>query len=191
MVNGLRFGECYGYTAPREIVSQDERTWMLEGVYAAGTGPGLGLAYTHLLDGRSPGDPEPLHTSPSSDATAKKVVAYIIRCLKNPEIDLTDEDATWKRALEIGLVKETDSIACDPVAPISPDDFFVLMYRFVQQPKYFYFDLTGNLYTERAEWCYTYYNGNPETYAEYLERIIPMLKERGKFMHLTNSRLHK
>lgn len=72
--------------------------------------------------------------------TTKEAVAFMVRCLKNPDMDLTGLDQTFQRGIELGLIKTTDVCYLESDNPILPNDFFTILYRFLQQPVYLYYD---------------------------------------------------
>ena len=71
--------------------------------------------------------------------TTKETLAFMVRCLKNTDMDLANIDVTFAKAKELGLIKETDAFYENPDNAISSDDLFILLHRFLYQPRYLYF----------------------------------------------------
>ena len=95
--------------------------------------------------------------------TTNEALAFMVRCLDNRDIDMDiyNLEDTFMRAEELGLIKETDAFYSDPDDQIAPDDFFVLVNRFIHQKRYLYFD---------REKGYDYWHDweGSTTYIEYL-----------------------
>ena len=95
--------------------------------------------------------------------TANETLAFMVRCLDNRAVnmDVYNLEDTFGRAEELGLIKETDAFYSNPDDQIAPDDFFVLVNRFIHQKRYLYFD---------REKGYDYWHDweGSTTYIEYL-----------------------
>ena len=70
--------------------------------------------------------------------TPKEVLAFMVRCLQDAE--LLDIYQTFEIAIELGLISKTDSFYANVDKPISHNDFYVLLYRFLNQNRYLYFE---------------------------------------------------
>ena len=70
--------------------------------------------------------------------TAKETAAFMMRCLRGP--DLGDLNETFAMAKESGLIKEEDVFYGDGDSLIAPDNFCIMLQRFLNQPRYLYFD---------------------------------------------------
>ena len=95
----------------------------------------------------------------------------MVRCLDNRDVDMDiyNLEDTFKRAEDLGLIKETDAFYSNPDDQIAPDDFFVLANRFIHQKRYLYFD------REKAE--YRHDLEGSMTYLDYLDATFELGKE--------------
>jgi len=92
--------------------------------------------------------------------TAKEAAAFMVRCLKGK--DLGDLNKTFEIAKEMGLIKEEDVFYTNGDDFITPDYFLIMLQRFLNQPRYKYFD----------EDLYLHYGIDSErsmTYLQYLQ----------------------
>lgn len=69
--------------------------------------------------------------------TAKEAVTFMLRCIEDSTDILWDE--VYLKAKERGLIKESDVFYNDEAHFITPDEFCVLLYRFLNQQRYIYF----------------------------------------------------
>ena len=74
--------------------------------------------------------------------TVKEALAFMVRCLG--EYNSRNLEETFQIAAEIGLISDKDSFYQKPDVAISPNDFFVILQRFLQQKQYLYFDRKSN-----------------------------------------------
>lgn len=113
--------------------------------------------------------------------TAKEAVAFMVRCLSQPTEAFGDLNFTFQRGIEIGLVKESDSFYKNPDEPISCDDFFVVLHRFLYQPKYLYFDDTDGraflVNTTENDTYYDYLTGPGKLDDELTRVTLPVESE--------------
>ncbi len=115
--------------------------------------------------------------------TTKEAVAFMVRLLNCPEVDKKDLEATYTYAFEIDLLKETDAFVQNPDAPLSPEEYFVILHRFLYQPKYIYY---GSEFVHFAtgggeDYILTDEEGS-ENYFDYLSRVVPELLNAGALM---------
>lgn len=95
--------------------------------------------------------------------TAKEATAFMVRCLEG--LGLENIDETYLIAKERGLVKEGDVYFKDGNNPITPDDFCIILQRFLYQKRYIYFNDVS---------VRTFYKEDEErsmTYIEYLQQL--------------------
>lgn len=96
--------------------------------------------------------------------TTNETLAFMVRCLDNRDVDMDvySLEDTFMRAEDLGLIKETDAFYSNPDDQIAPDDFFVLVNRFIHQKRYLYFN------REEGIGYWHDWEGSM-TYIEYLE----------------------
>ena len=104
--------------------------------------------------------------------TANETLAFMVRCLdnRNVDMDVYNLEDTFKRAEDLGLIKETDAFYSDPDDQIAPDDFFVLVNRFIHQKRYLYFN------RERG-YDFSHDEEGSMTYLDYLDATFELGKE--------------
>ena len=90
----------------------------------------------------------------------------MVRCLDNRAVDMDiyNLEDTFKRAEDLGLIKETGAFYSNPDDQIAPDDFFVLANRFIHQKRYLYFDREKAEYRHDLEGSMTYLDYLDETF---------------------------
>lgn len=70
--------------------------------------------------------------------TLKETAVYMMRCLKG--FDIGDLEDNFKMAKESELIKPNDTVFNDGDSLITPNYFCVMLQRFLNQKRYFYFD---------------------------------------------------
>ena len=73
---------------------------------------------------------------PDRAVTLKEVMAFMVRCLEKSKEGL---DYTFKRAEELELINKSDSFYQNTDGTVNPDDFCILLYRFLHQKRYLYY----------------------------------------------------
>lgn len=101
--------------------------------------------------------------------TAKEAVTFMLRCVEK-STDISWNEA-YEKAKERNLVKESDVFYNDEDFLITPDEFCILLYRFLNQHRYVYFvndffDANG----DGIEHILRDETGSM-TYIEYLEQV--------------------
>lgn len=104
---------------------------------------------------------ERIYFNYNRSVTLKECVAFMVRCLG--DFQGLDLDETFKIAVEMGLISDNDSAYKNPDSPISPDEFFVILQRFIHQKQYLFFDrdLSSGFRVN---------TGRNISYAEYLKK---------------------
>lgn len=132
-------------------------------IFTSGTNyVGLARKYTNIICGEN--GSETSQTKPkiyfnfTRPVTAMEAVAFMVRCLFQPTIELCDLNQTFHSGLEIGLVNISDSFYDTPEDPISCSDFFILLNRFLHQPKYLYFNESSYKFNINTTDDHTYFN---------------------------------
>lgn len=74
--------------------------------------------------------------------TLKECAAFMVRCLG--DFQGYDLDTTFSIATQMGLISDKDISYEKPDSPISPNEFFLMLQRFLHQKQYLYFDRRGN-----------------------------------------------
>lgn len=95
--------------------------------------------------------------------TATETMVFMARCLvSKEEMKQYGSDEAKKVALNCGIIRESDTFYADMDSPITPDEFCVMLQRFLNQKRCLYFYAGLNYYvqedTERSM-----------TYLEYLQ----------------------
>ena len=80
---------------------------------------------------------------PYRDVTVKEAAAFIVRCLA-PVGNVDDKinsvsasvDDTFTKAKEIGIIQATDTFYSNGDATVTPDEFYIMLYRMLYQPRY-------------------------------------------------------
>jgi len=108
------------------------------------------------------------HFFPNHTATYKEAVAFMMRCLEQCPPDL---DIMLSRAIEIGLIRETDHFYENMDAYFYKQDFCVLLERLIGQNRFAYFAdyylYEGEKYYE-GSWEYNEDESRSITYREFL-----------------------
>ena len=97
--------------------------------------------------------------------TATETMVFMARCLASKEeMKQYGLDEAKKKALDCGIIRESDTFYADMDSPITPDEFYVMLQRFLNQKRCLYFYAGLNYYvqedTERSM-----------TYLEYLQAL--------------------
>lgn len=82
---------------------------------------------------------------PKRAVTVKETVAFMVRCLE--EISKGDINYTFEEAKDYGILNEKDSFIINADLPISQNDFYILLERFLQQKRYKYYGRENNIFS--------------------------------------------
>ena len=117
------------------------------------------------------------HFFPNHTATYKEAVAFMMRCLEQCPPDL---DLMLSRAIEIGLIKETDHFYENMDAYFYKQDFCVLLERFIGQSRFAYYAdyylYEGKKFYE-GSWEYNQDELRSMTYREFLTSRLNNVEE--------------
>ncbi len=164
------FEESYGAPDIQMAPFDDADNYFSICKFTTGTNyVGLSMQHTDVILGEAQWEDERgikyIQINPTRPVTTKEAVAFMVRCLKNPPMDEKDLEQTFARGLEVGLIKTTDSFYLEPDKPISCNDFFVMLQRFLYQPMYLYFD---NVSEFIRDFCYA--EAGNEDYITFLKQ---------------------
>lgn len=81
-----------------------------------------------------------IHFNFTRPVTAKEAIAFMMRCLDSSDVELSNIEIAYSRAEDIGLLKKNDSFYQDPNIAIGCDEFFILLQRFLYQPRRLYYE---------------------------------------------------
>lgn len=115
----------------------------------------LAAEFTDVVKGVEINDDNLIRFDFTRPVTTKETLAFMIRCLY--DIGDANLDETFDKALEIGLIKKTDTFCKDPDRVISCKDFFVLLQRFLYQRQYLYYSRERECFRKNTERNMTYY----------------------------------
>jgi len=116
-----------------------------------------GIVHGKIIDGEKCFDGDNI-------VTTKEALAFITRCLKPTDINNSNLDETFKRSVDLGIIKESDAFYKNSDNPIKPDELIVLLQRFLPQKRWIYLP-------EEIEDFDFYFKDKEEsmTYLEYLQ----------------------
>ncbi len=188
MMVSVGYGSCYGGSIqPEKYVEFSDlsetdvfKEWYLKGKYTKQDTLAFASFVPDFVYGTHANEDGTVTFDTDRAITTKEAVAFMVRLLNCPEVDKKNLDATYAHAYEVGLLKDTDAFAENPDAPLSPEEYFIILHRFLYQPKYIYY---GSEFVHFAtgdgeDWILTDKEGT-EKYIDYLLRVVPQLLEAG------------
>ncbi len=121
-----------------------------------------------------------LYFCPDEKVTLKEACAFIVRSLEQYSIQdiLYDDEVkpsslrkTYKRAKELGIIQSTDSFySILGGRKITYEDLSVLLYRMLNQPRYWYIEKSMSEWASFPSWNYKTDEDRSMTYREFLDK---------------------
>ncbi len=188
MLVSVSYGDCYGTSnGPKTYVEISEfndrdfsNEWYKNSKYGKQNAITFASLIPGFINGASVNEDGSVTFDTDKAITTKEAVAFMVRLLNCPHVDKKDIESTYAYAFKTELLKETDAFVQNPDAPLSPEEYFIILHRFLYQTKYIYY---GSEFVHFAtgggeDYILTDKEGT-ETYFDYLSRVVPALLESG------------